>query len=70
MLDLFSNKVGDNGVIDLAEMLKLNNSLVQLNLYCNSFGNKGATALHEALLENKTLCKLEIGCKTSERSII
>ena len=59
-LFLFQNAITDAGATALAEMLKENTTLQQLNISGNSIGQGGATALAEMLKENTTLQQLNI----------
>jgi Leucine Rich repeat len=57
-LSLKSNGIGPAGAAALAEMLKLNASLVRLELGINCIGNKGAIAFANALEINATIASL------------
>ena len=59
-LVLSRNNITDRGAATLAEMLKENRTLQQLNISDNSIGGEGATALAETLKENRTLRQLEV----------
>ena len=59
-LVMFKNSITDRGATTLAEMLKENTTLQQLNISNNSIGDGGATALAEILKENTTLQQLNI----------
>jgi Ran GTPase-activating protein (RanGAP) involved in mRNA processing and transport len=52
ILDLGKNHVGDKGALALAEALKSNTVLRDLNLQSNSIRREGATALATALDQN------------------
>ena len=53
--------IGTDGAIALAEMLKVNKSLVDLELYLDkSLGHDGAHALINALQHNHTLEELKL----------
>jgi len=54
-LDLSNNSIGNEGAIDLAEMLKVNKSLTRLDLSNNSIGDDGAIALAKMLKVNTSL---------------
>jgi len=60
VLNLFSNRFGDQGATSLAEALKVNSTLTVVNLHGNGIGDQGATALAEALIVNVTLTKLNL----------
>ncbi|KFH61818.1 hypothetical protein MVEG_12327 [Podila verticillata NRRL 6337] len=55
ILDLRSNKIGDNGAWALSEALQTNLTLTSLYLQKNSIGPNGALALGEARMTNSTL---------------
>ena len=59
-LVMFQNSITDRGATTLAEMLKENMTLQQLDISNNSIGIGGATALAEMLKENRTLQQLYI----------
>ena len=59
-LVLSRNSITDRGAATLAEVLKENRTLQQLDVSINSFGNGGATALAEMLKENRTLQQLNV----------
>jgi len=50
------NRLGDEGATPLADMLKTNSTLTEINLgEDNQIGDKGATALADMLKTNSTL---------------
>jgi len=53
--------IGNEGAISIAESLKLNQSLHQLNLKNNQIGKEGCTAIAESLKLNKSLQQLNLG---------
>ena len=59
-LILFRNAIATEGATALAEMLKENRTLQQLDVSGNSIGQGGATALAEMLKENRTLQQLDV----------
>ena len=59
-LILSRNAIATEGATALAEMLKENRTLQQLDISFNSIGQGGATALAEMLKENRTLRKLNV----------
>ena len=59
-LVLSENCITDRGATALAEMLKENRTLQQLDVSRNSIGDEGATALVEVLKANRTLQQLDI----------
>ena len=59
-LFLFNNAITAGGATALAEMLKENTTLQQLEVSGNSIGQGGATALAEMLKENTTLQQLNV----------
>ena len=54
------NQIGSEGVEALAEVLKSNSTLQELNLFCNQAGDDGAIALAQALKSNSTLINLDL----------
>ena len=44
-LNLSSNKIKDEGLLDLAEYLKINTTLVELSLGANGISNEGVAAV-------------------------
>ncbi|KAL0251810.1 hypothetical protein GEMRC1_001022 [Eukaryota sp. GEM-RC1] len=54
------NHIGDEGVIALAEVLKVNESVRDVFLNFNSISSKGAIALAEVLKINDNIVKLDI----------
>jgi len=59
-VDLRNNSIGDEGAIALAEALKSNRTITNVNLGWNSIGIKGAIALAEALKVNKTIKEINL----------
>ena len=59
-LILYGNAIATEGATALAEMLKENRTLQQLNVSLNSIGQGGAIALAEMLKENTTLQQLNV----------
>ena len=57
---LQSNQVGDEGAIFIAEALKINQSLKQLNLSRSNIGAIGVAAISEALKINQSLKELHL----------
>ena len=54
-LNLYENKIGDEGAKALAEALQENQTLTSLVLWDNKIGDEGGKALLEALQKNQTL---------------
>ena len=54
------NQVGDGGATCIAEALKINQSLKQLNLSVNNIAPRGAAAISEALKINQSLKELDL----------
>ena len=48
------------GASCLGELLKVNNSLQELNMECNSIGDDGMSSVADGLQYNKTLTKLNV----------
>ena len=59
-LNMTTNNITERGAATLAEMLKENRTLEQLDVNHNSIGDGGATALAEMLKENRTLQQLNV----------
>ena len=59
-IDLGINRIGDEGVKELAEALKANTTLENISLGIK-IGAKGAKHLAEALKENNSLEKIDLG---------
>ncbi|WP_010298355.1 hypothetical protein [Candidatus Odyssella thessalonicensis] len=59
-LTLKTNKLGDSGVMAIAEMLTTNHSLVSLTLEHNEISPQGVEALVTALVTNKHLTLLDL----------
>lgn len=59
-LTLKANKLGDSGVMAIAEMLTTNHSLVSLTLEHNEISPQGVEALVTALVTNKHLTLLDL----------
>jgi len=56
---LCDNKIGDQGATAVAEALKVNGALTNLNLFINKIGDQGATAIAKALEVNGALTALK-----------
>ena len=59
-LSLSRTKCGEQGAFDVAEMLRSNNTLEQLDIAVNPFGCKGVAYIAKALKSNKMLHHLEL----------
>ena len=57
---LENNEIGDEQAIILANALKKNRTVTELNLFKNQIGDTGAIALAEALEVNRTLSSLNL----------
>lgn len=77
-IDMYNNyNMGSEGCKHLAEALKINIGLINLNIASNNIGPEGCKYLAEALLINKTLTNLNIsrnnieskGCKFLSKSL-
>ena len=56
------------GASALNELLKVNNSLQELNMSFNYIGDEGISSIAEGLQSNKSLTKLEVDyCKFSSK---
>ena len=61
-LELYENRIGDEGLCTLADALQSNTSLRALSVLSNSFSEIGISAVAEALSRyNSTLCVLDLG---------
>ena len=60
-MNLTGNYVGDTSAASLAEAMRVNKTLTQLDLSYNNIGDTGATSLAEAVKFNATLTKLASG---------
>ena len=54
------NSIDERGVLEMAEMLKHNTTLMVLNIYGNSVGEKGVLAMAKMLEHNTTLKELHV----------
>jgi len=54
-------KIGDDGVIAIANALKHNTSLTELLLHNNSIGELGTTSIANVLKHNSSLTNLDFG---------
>ena len=54
------NSIGDEGAEAIAEALKVNPVLTNLNLFDNNIGDDGAKAIAEALKVNPVLTELRL----------
>ena len=61
MLTFIDNSIGVEGAKELAEALKTNTTLTEINLGDNSIGGEGAKAIAEALKTNTTLTQINLG---------
>jgi hypothetical protein len=59
-IDLSDNDIGSSGATSLAEAIKLNCSLTELNLANNNISDIGATAILDALKTNANLTNLDL----------
>ncbi|XP_011270823.1 hypothetical protein CAOG_09090 [Capsaspora owczarzaki ATCC 30864] len=59
-LKLDGNRIGEAGAQAIAEALKMNTTLTQLDLQLNQIGDEGAQAIAEALRANTTLTWLKL----------
>jgi hypothetical protein len=65
-LDIDGNDIGPSNVKDLADAIRVNNSLLTLKLARNKVNDVGAWDLAEALKVNRTLTVLDLTRKYSE----
>jgi hypothetical protein len=59
-IDLWGNGIDFNGALALADALKVNTSLANINLRCNKIGAKGALALADAFKVNTSLTNINL----------
>jgi hemolysin III len=59
-LDLHKSKIGSNGTILLAELLKTNKTITHVNISENDIGPRGAYKIAEAIQQNTTLTHLQM----------
>lgn len=59
-LILYGNQFGVEGARNLADGLKQNGSLEQLDLGCNRIRNKGASAIAESILSNNSVSPMKV----------
>ena len=59
------------GASCVGELLKVNNSLQELDMYGNSIGDDGVSAVADGLQCNNTLTKLDVrGCRFSVKGTV
>ena len=56
--------LGDAKVVEVADLLKQNNTIKRVDLGWNNIGDTGATALAEAFRVNSTITYVELGCNS------
>ena len=59
-INLYDNKIEDEGLKFLAELLKTNSTLTSIDLRINYIGDEGVEFLAEALKENNTLTSIDL----------
>ncbi|KAL0238025.1 hypothetical protein GEMRC1_012499 [Eukaryota sp. GEM-RC1] len=59
-LNFSNNSIGNQGVLALSEVLKVNETISSLNLTSNSIGAEGARALSEVLKVNSVITKIDL----------
>jgi len=59
-LDLRGFQLGEDGAFDLAQSLRANTNLRELNLWINHIGDDGVVALSEVLQRNSTVTRLDL----------
>ena len=60
-LNISRNNIGDCGASEIADALKVNNTLLELSIFGNNIKESGASKIADALKINSTLLKLYIG---------
>lgn len=60
-LDLYYNNILDDGACNIAEAIKINNSLLYVYMQGNYITCKGSNAIFKSLIYNKSLTKLDLG---------
>ena len=64
------NFIGAEGSCALAESLKQNTTLTQLDLAGDFLGTNGARALAESLKQNTTLTQLDLSCMSAKPMLL
>ena len=59
-VDLSSNKLGSEGGKAIAEALKVNNTLTNINLSGNKLGSEAGKVIGEALKVNSTIVEIDL----------
>jgi hypothetical protein len=60
-LDLYNQRIGDNGAKYLADVLKINTSITSIDLWSNNIGDDGAKYLADALKTNTSITNIYLG---------
>ena len=60
VLNMSNNKISDNGAIQIASSLEVNQTLTELSISYNGIGSQGAIAIAKSLAQNNSLKKLNI----------
>ncbi|CUE70436.1 leucine-rich repeat protein, putative [Bodo saltans] len=68
IVDFSNNNIGDAATEVLAEFLKTNQTVGELNLRNNSIGTKGGLALNRALVDGKNKTLIELGLEDNNIS--
>jgi len=59
-LELRGFQLGEDGAFDLAQSLRANGNISEINLWLNHIGDEGAVALSEVLQRNKAVTRLDL----------
>lgn len=58
MLTIKSNQIGDEGIENLADILKTNKTITEIDLTNNEIGKNGASSIANVLLANDVIIYL------------
>ena len=59
MLKIKCNRIGDVGIASLADMLKINKTITEIDLTNNQIGKNGASSIANVLLINDVIIYLD-----------
>lgn len=59
-MNLINNRISDRGAYALANALRTNDSILDLDLSFNQISNKGAQAIIEALQNNRKIKRIDL----------
>ena len=58
MLKIKSNRIGDEEIANIADMLNINKTITEIDLTNNHIGENGASSIADALLTNNVIIYL------------